>query len=91
MKTINQETQAIIDHYQIGLEDNEAGIIEDIVKMNNGSDRAIIIENLRGWYYAKTPALSTDKLVRATFTNMLDNVDWEAVLDELNRSILPRK
>lgn len=85
---MNNSTQYVVDHYEMNATDEEAAIIEDIMKMNGGSDKAIIIENLRGWFTAKTPA---DKLVAAVYTEMLDGVDWDKVYEELKLDIIGRK
>lgn len=85
---MNKSTQYIVDSYEIDCPDEEAAVIEDIMKMNGGSDKAIIIENLRGWFKAKTPA---DKLVAAVYTEMLDGVDWDKVYAELRLDVFGRK
>ena len=84
-ETLNKQTQYVIDHYQIDCPDEEAAIIEDIMNMNGGSDKDIIIENLRGWFEAKKPA---DKFLNALYQDVMVQVDWEAVYEELKRSII---
>lgn len=87
MKTINESSQIIIDHYQMHADDIEAAVIEDIMRMNNGEDSSIIIENLRGWFEAKTtPHVIMDHM----YKDMLSKVNWTEVYEELKLSILPR-
>lgn len=85
---MNKSTQYIVDSYEIDCPDEEAAVIEDIMKMNGGSDKAIIIENLRGWFTAKTPA---DKLVATVYKDMLVDVDWDKVYAELRLDVFGRK
>ena len=68
--------------------DDEATTIESIMRMNDGTDKAIIIENLRGWFEAKAPA---DKLVKDVYQNMLTDVDWDEVYTELHMDVFGRK
>lgn len=87
MKTINESSQVIIDHYQMHADDIEAAVIEDIMRMNNGEDSDIIIENLRNWFEAKTtPHAIMDRM----YKDMLIEVNWNEVYEELKLSILPR-
>lgn len=81
---MNKSTQYVVSHYEMHASDEEAAIIEDIMKMNGGSDKDIIIENLRGWFKAKTPE---DKLVATVYTEMLDGVDWNKAYEELKLDI----
>lgn len=85
---MNKSTQYVVHHYEMNASDEEAAIIEDIMKMNGGSDKEIIIENLRGWFKAKTP---TDKLVAEVYTDMLYEVDWNKAYTELHGDIYGRK
>lgn len=85
----NQSTQYIINHYEMEADDEEAAIIEDIMKMNGGSDKAIIIENLRGWFTAKNGG--NDPLVKKIYTDVLAGVDWEAVYKEFHLDVIGRK
>ena len=88
MKNYNEATKYIISHYEMHANDEEAAIIEDIMKMNNGSDKDIIIENLRGWFTAKAP---TDTLVDRIYSDMLVEVNWENVYTELHQDVYGRK
>lgn len=83
----NQSTEYIINHYEIDCPDEEAAVIEDIMKMNGGSDKEIIIENLRGWFTSKTPE---DKLAKKVYQDMLIEVDWEAVYKEYKLDVFGR-
>lgn len=85
---MNKSTQYIVDSYEIDCPDEEAAVIEDIMKMNGGSDKAIIIENLRGWFETKAPA---DKLVATVYKDMLADVNWDKVYAELRLDVFGRK
>lgn len=87
MNKYNESTQYIISHYEIDCPDEEAAIIEEIMKMNNGSDKGIIIENLRNWFKLKAPE---EKLAKKVYQDMLVDVDWEAVYKEYKLDVFGR-